>query len=124
MAVRNEDFFVGDPDATNRFVESLQQKALSGEKLLLLAVLMDAVDCYKSNRNSKDRKKRVLFVEAEAWLFGREDDAIFSFNNVCEALGFDPEYLRAGLLGDRRNPDQRGVERDKRPRMSKPKRVA
>ena len=99
MAFLKEDyFFQGDPETTAEFAESLRRKApFSGEKLLMLAVLEEAIECYKRNLVSQDRKAQNLFLETEEWISARHDDALFSFENVCDALNLDSDYLRAGL---------------------------
>jgi hypothetical protein len=105
MAAINEDYFLqGDPDTVTQYAESLR-KALpfGGEKMLMLAVLEEAVDCYKRNLLVKDRKAQNLFAETEAWISARGDDVLFSFENVCDALGLDADYLRSGLLGWKEN---------------------
>ena len=55
---------------------------------LMLAVLEDAIACFESTNAS-------LVQEAEEWI-NSNDDGIFSFNNVCETLGLDPDRLRKG----------------------------
>jgi hypothetical protein len=62
-------------------------------KALMLAVLEDAMRCYEGHgaRDSQPRR------EAEAWLFDRRADGPFAFDSICEALGFDPDYLRGGV---------------------------
>jgi len=37
------------------------------------------------------------FREVEEWITHEGNEWIFSFDNVCEFLGLDPEYLRRGL---------------------------
>src|SRR5215468_3981998 len=44
---------------------------------------------------------------AEAWIAAVDREWPFSFQNVCEALGIDPDALRAALLGDHRGLDKR-----------------
>lgn len=66
-------------------------------KRLMLAVLEDAMRCYQSFANSRNRTQRRLFVEAEAWLMDRKADGPFGFETVCETLGIDPSCLREGL---------------------------
>ena len=46
---------------------------------------------------ASNKKKQMLFEEAEAWLFGDESNGVFSFVSVCALLGFDPGYIRRGL---------------------------
>ena len=58
--------------------------------------LEDAIACYQGCFFKPSRAKENLFREAEEWI-NSNDDGIFSFNNVCETLGFDPKALRDGL---------------------------
>ncbi|HEU4341607.1 MAG TPA: hypothetical protein VFU31_08560 [Candidatus Binatia bacterium] len=67
------------------------------EKNLLLAILEDAIHNYRKYSLAHDRVGRERFAEAEHWIMHAEDDWIFSFVNVCELLGLDPEHLRRGL---------------------------
>jgi hypothetical protein len=71
--------------------------ALEPEIRLMLMILEDAVDCYQRFFNAQNDQGRRQFREAERWLFGADEDWIFSFNHICACLGIDPEYLRAGL---------------------------
>lgn len=66
-------------------------------KRLMLAVLEDAMRCYQSYANSRNRALRRLFVEAEAWLMDRKSDGPFAFETVCGNLGIEPSCLREGL---------------------------
>jgi hypothetical protein len=47
---------------------------------------------------AKDGKGRALFLEAEEWILDEDTDWLFSFANLCEMLGFEPSYLRDGLM--------------------------
>jgi len=63
-----------------------------------LAILEDAVDCFQNNLLRPSLKSRRLFQEAEKWIVEVDGDWIFSFENVCEALGLNPAYVRQGML--------------------------
>jgi hypothetical protein len=39
-----------------------------------------------------------LYTDAEQWLLDDDRSYLFSFANICEALGFEPDYLRQGLM--------------------------
>jgi len=70
---------------------------IEGELKLLLAVLEDAIRCYLRYANSKDGERRREFIEVRSWFEGaragvRRGD-IFSFENLCAALGIEPRYL-------------------------------
>ena len=71
---------------------------LDPEKVLMLAVLQDAVTCFQENIAATCKRKRALYQEAEEWFIVEDKSYLFSFENICEALGFDVSYLRQGLL--------------------------
>jgi len=64
---------------------------------LMLAVLADAVHCYQEHFRARDRRGQRLFDEAAGWLMATDREYVFSFEGICDALGFDADYLRAGL---------------------------
>ncbi|MBI2962454.1 MAG: hypothetical protein HYY35_01760 [Deltaproteobacteria bacterium] len=106
-----------------QFFAALREKGfVEGEKRLMAAVLTDAVDCYMKQAFSSDGRGRQLFQDAEAWLFETESSRwFFSFVNICDVLGLDPEYLRRGLKEWRlrRVPTLRSAEAFRRePRSS------
>jgi hypothetical protein len=77
---------------------TFQRKSyLEPEKKLMLAVLEDAIACFQKYAFARDRKGKMLFQEAEFWIQNTNSDWPFSFANVCETLGFGPDYLRQGL---------------------------
>jgi len=83
-------------------------------RALMFAVLEDAIACFESG-NAR------LVQEEEEWM-NVDDDGVFSFNNVCETLGFDPEALRRGLLRWKANRTGLPPEERKRLISSKGKR--
>jgi hypothetical protein len=79
-------------------LETFQRKSyLEPEEKLMLAVLDDAIACFQKYAFTRNRKGRLLFQEAEYWVQDTNRDWPFSFANVCETLGFAPDYLRQGL---------------------------
>lgn len=70
---------------------------VKGEKRLMLAVLQDALDCFQKYAFSKDGPGRQLFADAESWIQCEDRDWYFSFENICETLEINPEYLRCGV---------------------------
>lgn len=68
------------------------------EAKLLLAILEDGVMCYRRYRFTQAPKQKKLFDEARSWIFEDNADWPFSFTNICEHLGFSPQYIRQGLL--------------------------
>jgi hypothetical protein len=84
--------------ASEQFAETFRRSQhLEPEKALLLAVLEDAVDCFLEYYAAENRIGKWRFHEAEEWIMQSGNDWFFSFENVCELLGLDPEYLRRGL---------------------------
>jgi hypothetical protein len=97
---------------------------IEGELKLLLAVLEDAIRCYLRNADATDGERRRNFVEVRSWFEGgirgtRRAD-IFSFDNLCAALGIEPRVLLARLriltIGDL--PSRRYQMRRHRPLSS------
>ena len=64
----------------------------------MLAVLEDAIVCFQDNLNTTCKRKQTLHFDAEQWILDKDKSYLFSFENVCEALNFDPAYLREGLI--------------------------
>ena len=97
---------------------------IEGELKLLLAVLEDAIRCYLRNANAKDGERRRDFIEVRNWFEGDTAGArradIFSFDNLCAALGIEPQFLLARLriltIGDL--PSRRYQMRRHRPLSS------
>jgi hypothetical protein len=95
---RIASLFQPDVLLAEQYSENFRRKIpLEPEKALLLAVLDDAVRCFQDNVLPQNKKKQLLFIEAQEWLFGDESNGIFSFVSICAALGLDPSYIRRGL---------------------------
>jgi len=91
--------FEPDTLVSAQYLENLRRKTvLEPEKRLVLAVLEDAINCFQVNVMAQSGRAKKLFNDSEDWIMGRDDDWIFSFVSVCELLGFNPEYVRRGLL--------------------------
>jgi len=73
-------------------------RQLEGEKRLMLAILKDAVECLEKYRTARSSSSRELYQNALEWVEDKGTGWLFSFNNVCDLLGFDPDYLREFLL--------------------------
>ena len=90
------------PDPISRF----QYEKVHGKKesqaddraliALMLALLEDAIACFLGRFFNPSRTNDKLFQEAEEWIHSN-DEGVFSFNNICETLGHDPERLKRGL---------------------------
>lgn len=75
-----------------------RERRVEPEKRLMLAVLEDAISCFREYISARDGRRRNLFHEAEGWILEENKDWLFSFDNICEALGFELKYLRDELV--------------------------
>lgn len=93
-----EALFQPDVTAPAAYIDRLKRSTpLEPERLLLLAVLQDAIESFQKHFSSTREKERQLYAEARAWIFDDQRDWIFSFANVCDLLDLNPAYLRKGL---------------------------
>lgn len=72
-----------------------RRQEMAPELRLLSAILLDAERCYLST--SEYGRARRLAAEAARWIDGDETPYTWSFNDICEALGEDPNGRRAKL---------------------------
>jgi len=81
-----------------QYFATFQRSApLEPEKRLMHAILEDAVTSCRLYFGAKTRHHQKLFRDARQWILSRDDKWLFSFENVCAALGLDPQCLRTGL---------------------------
>lgn len=81
-----------------QYFEAMRRKhLLEGEKRLVLSVLEDAIECFMKCIDSSTNKGQRLFRDAEEWITLEDKKWVFSFDNVCEMLDVNPEYMRRGL---------------------------
>ena len=67
------------------------------ERALMSALLFDGIQSYIHYALPRNPSERAHFSEAFNWVMDKGTEYPLSFNNVCEALGIEPEYLRYGL---------------------------
>jgi hypothetical protein len=79
------------------FAAFAREGGLVRERRLMLAVLQDAVECYQKYALARDPKGRLLFEDSAEWIESREREWPFAYENICEVLGLNPEYIRRGL---------------------------
>jgi hypothetical protein len=100
QAVEEKVFSLFQPDVLvpAQYMATTKSKTYRGPELrLMLAVLEDAVWCFQNGLFSKDRKKQGLSRDAEEWIMEEEADWLFSFDEICDALGLESGYLRKHL---------------------------
>lgn len=73
-------------------------RQLEGEKRLMIAILKDAVECLEKYRGARNSASRSHYDNALEWVQDKGTEWLFSFTNICDLLGFDPEYVREVLL--------------------------
>ena len=76
------DLFRSDSINVSIYSDTCKSSQLEPEKKLMLAILKDAIEC-----------------EDKEWILDEsESEYLFSFKNICETLGFNPNYLRKGIM--------------------------
>lgn len=75
-----------------------KNSGVAAERELMFAILADAVDCYWKYAAARDGRGIRLFQDARRWIFADDERETFSFVNVCDALSFDPAYIRRGIV--------------------------
>ena len=82
-----------------------------GERALMRAVLVDAIHCLSAETGPVGERSR-LAAKARAWVADDDPQWPFSFANLCDALGFSAQALRARLLASAPIPllDAAGVD--------------
>ena len=81
-----------------QYFEAMRRKhLLEGEKRLILSVLEDAVECFMKCIDASSSKGQRLYRDADEWIWLEDTHWVFSFDNVCDMLDINPEYMRRGL---------------------------
>lgn len=81
-----------------QYFENFRRKVQAEpEKRLMLAVLEDALTTYQKHFSSRGGRGLRLFRETQEWIFREDNGLPFSFSNICDVVGFDPDYIRQGL---------------------------
>jgi hypothetical protein len=87
------------------------------EVRLIAAVLEDAIDCYLKYCSAKTRRGKRIFAEAAQWIFDRDEDWLFGFDNICEMLKLDPDYITRVL---KQSAEERLLAEQQPPRAKQP----
>jgi|SRR3972149_8956787 len=83
----------------NGILENLSKQVIrDGEKGLMMAILENAMEDFQKYVLATDKKGKELFDGAEVWIIETDSPAFFSFNNICEHLELDPDYMRKGFM--------------------------
>jgi hypothetical protein len=95
-----------DPVLRFEYYALQTRNVLDGERALMFAVLVDALDTYVKTRNAKGHRKRAEFNEVDGWIRSRTTSSPFSFENICDSLGLNPDAIRFSLKSPRFNERQ------------------
>jgi hypothetical protein len=68
-----------------------------GEENLMVAVLEDASKCFQKYAFAHNQQEKRLFQEVEDWILKKNSEWLYSFDNICETLQLNPDYIRRGL---------------------------
>ena len=90
------------------FAAFAREGGLVRERRLMLAILQDAVECYQKYALARDPRGRMLFEDAFEWIESSEREWPFAYENICEVLSLNAEYISRGLSKWRQ---QRGPSR-------------
>lgn len=90
--------FHPDTIAAPQYFDLSRSTSMDPSKKLMLAILEDALKCFQAYASARSGRQRKLFEEAEQWIMAQGNDEIFSFENICEVLEFNPQYVRQGLV--------------------------
>jgi hypothetical protein len=85
-------------------------RAVEGERRLMLAVLEDAVDSYRKHAAACDPREQACFLEAKEWFLSDDRSWLFAFENICDVLEMNADYLRSGLDRLRRTATIRAAQ--------------
>jgi hypothetical protein len=78
-----------------QFTELLLRPAVQRPELrLMAAVLEDAIRSFCRNAGSRGLRGQRLFRETAAWFASDDVSWPFAFENVCDALALEPEWIR------------------------------
>ncbi len=99
LGEKSASLFQPDTLLAAQYADLYRRKSyLEPEKRLMFAILEDAINCFQKYLLAKDENGKKLYGEAEEWILEKNGDWPFSFDHICEALGFNPNYICQGLV--------------------------
>ncbi|MEO8602106.1 MAG: hypothetical protein ABI629_05975 [bacterium] len=101
----SDEMLVPDAALPSQFADIWHRtRAISPERALALAVLQEAVVDLEKYRFATRRRQQRLFWEAYQWIASNDQRWPFSYVNLCELIGMDPDSARKRLLGEMAPP--------------------
>lgn len=94
--INTASIFEPDVLLPSQFLDRSEEGVIGGERKLMAAMLSDGVESYieQAELFLKGVPGRLDAIE---WVEAKDLSYVFSFDNVCNSLGINPEYLRIGL---------------------------
>jgi len=92
-----------DPVLRLEYYAIRTHNVLDGERALMFAVLVDALDTYFKTRNAKGHRKRAEFNEVDGWIRSRATGSTFAFESICDSLSLNPDAVRCLLKSSNLN---------------------
>jgi hypothetical protein len=92
---------IDDPVLRFEYYSMRTRSTLDGERALMFAVLIEALDTYARTRGAKGHRKRTEFNEVDGWIRSRSTRSPFTFETICDSLGFNPDAIRCSLKSSR-----------------------
>ena len=94
-----------------QWIALMRSSASTPEKALIVAIFVTAIGAWQMPRltvdmmsddtvDARSRRRRALAIRRETidWFYDDDSHGPFSFLWCCDALGWDPEWVRKGLL--------------------------
>jgi hypothetical protein len=98
MQDRSGGLFEPDVLLPGQFFSFFRKEAgFDRERRLMLAVLEDAIDCFQKHAHASDLRGKQLFAESWEWIMSPDRRWLFSFENICQIVDMNPDYIRQGL---------------------------
>jgi len=86
-----------DPVLRFEYYAIRTHNVLNGERALMFAILVDALDTYFKTRNAKGHRRRAEFNEVDGWIRSRATANTFAFESICDSLSLNPDAIRCLL---------------------------
>ena len=110
MQDRSGGLFEPDVLLPGQFFSFFRKEAgFDRERRLMLAVLEDAIDCFQKYAHTSDLRGRQLFAESYEWIMSPDKRWLFSFENICQIVDMNADYIRQGLSRWRTQNAKSGV---------------
>jgi hypothetical protein len=114
VTTKDKSLFEPDPIVALEYSDNASRKlAIVPEKMLMWAVLEDAIMCVQEHGLAQSSAGKRFFREARDWLMEKDSDWFFSFESICAALDLDPNYIRQGLMRPKENSLDRPAEAER-----------